>query len=220
MTKRRSAEYADKDNLLHDIEGEVFNAVSEGKLDINYVGGDESDTRFGGGPKSFRCDKFLAGMMAEVKKDLSPRIRNDSDFIRSCVQMVCNAWISLSDGNPNLDKIRKSLEVERLLSADLREEYAKRTAIGYIKGLGAKMNEYRLEGDLEYAISKILEWVDIIKREPDIRFKAKYRNALKAQVEIRDIVRDAMIAGIVDAQKVRDFLDNSLDTPSVSVPPH
>ena len=208
MSKPPSPEWRDKDDALGDIEGQMIQSLTDGELLINYEGGDAADASLGGGTKSFRVDKYLGGLISVVSKDLYPRIRNPSDFYRTAVTAFCLAWIRTRDSSA-LVPLRASIHAELIAMTHLTEEYARRVVVNQVKQLGTLIQQYRVEGDLDYAITLLRNWMRIIEEESDARFKLKCLNALRTSPEILDMVRDAQMRGIEGVAAIRTFLEKT-----------
>jgi len=204
-----SPEYLSADDHLAEIEAIMLQDLSDGNLPVNFSSGEASDSRLGGGPKAFRCDKYLGGLLAEVAKDLHPRVSNQSDLLRTAITSFCLAWIRAREGqSAKLMDLRSSIDAERILMTRLREEHARREVMNQAKALGSLVHEYRLEGDIAYAITLVSNWIDMIGKEPNDRFRRKLLTALRNAPEIRDVAQDAQMRGLPEAAKVRKFLES------------
>lgn len=202
-----SKEYEKKDDILADIESVVYSNLAEGNIPLNENAGDETDSKLGGGPKSFRCSKYLGGLIEEMKKDLYPRLKHESDVLRTAVTAFTLAWIEVRKAG-KLSSVKASIDAEKVMISTLREESARRDVIDRLKLLGGIIDKYRVEGDLKYAVTLLRNWIDIIKDDPDERVRRRYTSLMRNQPVLMSTVNDAIVHGYAEAHQVREFLES------------
>ena len=208
MPKQNSEELTAADERLGDIMSRIEDSLATEPVQINFYPGEEEDTKLGGGVKSVRISRNLGGMLQEILKDLDPKVKRDSDVLRTAITYFCLAWLKVKRSGITPD-IKAAADAERVRIGVLRREKSRRDVIDHLKMLGSILNGYRIEGELEYAIAVLLEWISTIKMEPDVRFIKLYSTMVCNQPIITDLVRDARLKGIRQAEIAEKFLQEA-----------
>jgi hypothetical protein len=188
------------DQKMGDIASDMYGSLEEGDFPLNLVDGSGNNKAV---VISFRISPWMDDMAKAIQEDML--LPNKSEVFRTFVWMGVRAWYSLSKSRNN--KLKTAMDAERLRAIRLRDEYARYEVLAQIKELENLCRAYKKEGEYEYIVALLNEYVSLVDQEKNDILRKRYMKILANHVEIPDIVREARLRlGYKHTQRIEEFL--------------
>lgn len=192
------------EQLLADIQANIEGTLEEGEFPVNILpAGEDKDSK--SVSIGFRVSPWMDMLLKDLHDELKSIAPYKSDIARTFLYMGIKAWYNITKRRTN--SIKLAMDAEHLRSARLRDEHARQYNIGQIKDLENLCRRYQKDGDYEYIVALLNDWVEIIAKEPDERQKTRYMRIMANHFEIPAIVKEARLRlGQVHTRKIDIFL--------------